>query len=137
MIKEIIHDEKFLSQKAEPATQEDLYLADDLRDTLEVNKEHCVGMAANMIGVNKRVIIYEENHEYFVMFNPEIIKKQGAFETEESCLSLQGYPKKTKRYKSIKVKWLNEKFGVRVKTFTGFTAQIIQHEIDHCNGILI
>lgn len=137
MIKEIIHDEKFLSQKAEPATQEDLYLADDLRDTLEANKEHCVGMAANMIGVNKRVIIYEENHEYFVMFNPEIIKKQGAFETEESCRSLQGYPKKTKRYKSIKVKWLNEKFSVRVKTFTGFTAQIIQHEIDHCNGILI
>ena len=137
MIKEIIHNEKFLSQKAEPATQEDLYLADDLRDTLEANKEHCVGMAANMIGVNKRVIIYEENHEYFVMFNPEIIKKQGAFETEESCLSLQGYPKKTKCYKSIKVKWLNEKFSVRVKTFTGFTAQIIQHEIDHCNGILI
>ncbi len=137
MIKEIIHDEKFLSQKAEPATQEDLNLADDLRDTLEANKEHCVGMAANMIGVNKRVIIYEENHEYFVMFNPEIIKKQGAFETEESCLSLQGYPKKTKRYKSIKVKWLNEKLSVRVKTFTGFTAQIIQHEIDHCNGILI
>ena len=137
MIKEIIHDEAFLSQKAEPATQEDLYLADDLRDTLEANKEHCVGMAANMIGVNKRVIIYEENHEYFVMFNPEIIKKQGAFETEESCLSLQGYPKKAKRYKSIKVKWLNEKFGVRVKTFTDFTAQIIQHEIDHCNGILI
>jgi peptide deformylase len=137
MIKEIIHDEKFLSQKAEPATQEDLYLADDLRDTLEVNKEHCVGMAANMIGVNKRVIIYEENHEYFVMFNPEIIKKQDAFETEESCLSLLGYPKKTKRYKSIKVKWLNESFGVRVKNFTGFTAQIIQHEIDHCDGILI
>ena len=137
MIKEIIHDEKFLSQKAEPATQEDLYLADDLRDTLEANKEKCVGMAANMIGINKRVIIYEENHEYFVMFNPEIIKKQGAFETEESCLSLQGYPKKTKRYKSVKVKWHNEKFSVRVKNFTGFTAQIIQHEIDHCDGILI
>jgi len=94
-------------------------------------------MAANMIGVNKRVIIFEENHEYFVMFNPEIIKKQDVFETEESCLSLLGYPKKTKRYKSIKVKWLNESFSVRVKTFTGFTAQIIQHEVDHCNGMLI
>ena len=137
MIKEIIHDEKFLAEKSELATKDDLYLADDLRDTLEANKEHCVGMAANMIGANKRVIIFEENHEYFVMFNPEIIKKQDAFETEESCLSLLGYPKKTKRYKSIKVKWLNESFGVRVKNFTGFTAQIIQHEIDHCDGILI
>ncbi len=137
MVKEIMHDEAFLSQKAELATKEDLYLADDLRDTLEANKEHCVGMAANMIGVNKRVIIFEDNKEYFVMFNPEIIKKQDAFETEESCLSLQGYPKKTKRYKSIKVKWLNESFSVRVKTFTGFTAQIIQHEVDHCDGILI
>lgn len=137
MIKEIIHDEKFLAQKSELATKDDLYLADDLRDTLEANKERCVGMAANMIGVNKRVIIFEENHEYFVMFNPEIIKKQDAFETEESCLSLLGYPKKTKRYKSIKVKWLNENFSVRVKNFTGFTAQIIQHEIDHCDGILI
>jgi peptide deformylase len=137
MIKEIIHDEAFLSQKAELATQKDLYLAEDLKDTLEANKEHCVGMAANMIGINKRVIIFEEKQEYFVMFNPEIIKKQGAFPTEESCLSLQGYPKKTKRYKSVKVKWLNEEFSVRVKTFTGFTAQIIQHEVDHCDGILI
>ena len=137
MIKEIIHDEKFLAEKSELATKDDLYLADDLRDTLEANKEHCVGMAANMIGANKRVIIFEENNQYFVMFNPEIIKKQGVFETEESCLSLQGYPKKTKRYKSIKVKWLNEEFGVRVKTFTGFAAQIIQHEVDHCDGILI
>ena len=137
MIKGIIHDEKFLAEKSELATKDDLYLADDLKDTLEANKEHCVGMAANMIGVNKRVIIFEENHEYFVMFNPEIIKKQDAFETEESCLSLLGYPKKTKRYKSIKVKWLNESFSVRVKTFTGFAAQIIQHEIDHCDGILI
>ena len=137
MIKEIIHDEKFLAQKSELATKDDLYLADDLRDTLEANKEHCVGMAANMIGVNKRVIIFEDNKECFVMFNPEIIKKQDAFETEESCLSLLGYPKKTKRYKSIKVKWFNENFSVRVKTFTSFAAQIIQHEVDHCNGILI
>ena len=137
MIKDIIHDEKFLAQKAESATKEDLYIADDLRDTLEANKEKCVGMAANMIGVNKRIIIFEEGNQYSVMFNPEIIKKQDAFETEEACLSLQGYPKKTKRYKTIKVRWQNEKFEWRIKTFNGFVAQIIQHELDHCDGILI
>lgn len=137
MIKEIMHDERFLAQKAEIATKDDLYIADDLRDTLKAHRDGCVGMAANMIGVNKRIIIFENNDEYFVMFNPEIIKKQDFFETEESCLSLQGYPKKTKRYKSIKVRWQNEKFEWRIKTFTGWTAQIIQHEIDHCDGILI
>ena len=138
MIKEIMHDEKFLAQKAEIATKEDLYIADDLRDTLLDNKEKCVGMAANMIGINKKIIIFEdENKNYLIMFNPEIIKKQNSFETEESCLSLQGYPKKTKRYKTIKVRWQNEKFEWRIKTFTGWTAQIIQHEIDHCDGILI
>ena len=138
MIKEIMHDEKFLAQKAEIATKEDLYIADDLRDTLLANKEKCVGMAANMIGINKKIIIFEdEDKNYLIMFNPEIIKKQNSFETEESCLSLQGYPKKTKRYKIIKVRWQNEKFEWRIKTFTGWTAQIIQHEIDHCDGILI
>ena len=137
MIKDVIHDETFLSQKAELATKDDLYIADDLRDTLEANKEKCVGMAANMIGINKRIIIFEEGNQYSVMFNPEIIKKQDAFETEEACLSLQGYPKKTKRYKTIKVRWQNEKFEWRIKTFNGFVAQIIQHEIDHCDGILI
>lgn len=137
MIKDIMHDETFLVQKAEPATKEDLYIADDLRDTLESNKEKCVGMAANMIGVNKRIIIFEDDKKYFVMFNPEIIKKRDIFETEESCLSLLGYPKKTKRYKEIKVRWQNEKFEWRIKTFNGFVAQIIQHEIDHCDGILI
>ncbi len=137
MIKDIMHDETFLSQKAEPATKDDLYIADDLKDTLKANKENCVGMAANMIGINKRIIIFEDSNSYSVMFNPEIIKKQDSFETEESCLSLQGYPKKTKRYKSIKVRWQNEKFEWRIKTFTGWTAQIIQHEIDHCDGILI
>ena len=137
MIKDIMHDETFLVQKAEPATKEDLYIADDLRDTLEANKEKCVGMAANMIGVNKRIIIFEDDKKYFVMFNPEIIKKRDVFETEESCLSLLGYPKKTKRYKEIKVRWQNEKFEWRIKTFNGFVAQIIQHEIDHCDGILI
>lgn len=137
MIKEIMHDEAFLAQKAELATKDDLYIADDLRDTLKAHKDGCVGMAANMIGANKRIIIFENNNEYVVMFNPEIIKKQDVFETEESCLSLQGYPKKTKRYKSIKVRWQNEKFEWRIKAFTGWTAQIIQHEIDHCDGILI
>ena len=138
MIKEIMHDEKFLTQKAEIATKEDLYIADDLRDTLLANKDKCVGMAANMIGINKKIIIFEdENKNYLIMFNPEIIKKQNSFETEESCLSLQGYPKKTKRYKIIKVRWQNEKFEWRIKSFTGWTAQIIQHEIDHCDGILI
>ncbi len=137
MIKEIMHDEDFLAQKAEPATKDDLYIADDLRDTLKAHKDGCVGMAANMIGINKRIIIFENNDEYVVMFNPEIIKKQDSFEAEESCLSLQGYPKKTKRYKSIKVRWQNEKFEWRIKTFTGWTAQIIQHEIDHCDGVLI
>jgi len=137
MIKDIMHDETFLAKKAEPATKDDLYIIDDLKDTLKAHKDGCVGMAANMIGINKRVIIFEDNNSYSVMFNPEIIKKQDAFETEESCLSLQGYPKKTKRYKSIKVRWQNEKFEWRIKTFTGWTAQIIQHEIDHCDGILI
>ena len=137
MIKDVIHDETFLSQKAELATKDDLYIADDLEDTLEANKEKCVGMAANMIGINKRIIIFEDNKGYSVMFNPEIIKKQDCFETEETCLSLQGYPKKTKRYNSIKVRWQNEKFEWRIKTFKGWTVQIIQHEIDHCDGILI
>ena len=137
MIKEIMHDEAFLAQKAELATKDDLYIADDLRDTLKAHKDGCVGMAANIIGINKRIIIFENNDEYVVMFNPEIIKKQDVFEAQESCLSLQGYPKKTKRYKSIKVRWQNEKFEWRIKTFTGWTAQIIQHEIDHCDGILI
>ena len=137
MVKEIMHEESFLSQKAEVATKDDLYIADDLRDTLKAHNNGCVGMAANMIGINKKIIIFEMNNDYVVMFNPEIIKKQDSFETEESCLSLQGYPKKTKRYKSIKVRWQNENFEWRIKTFTGWTAQIIQHEIDHCDGILI
>ena len=137
MVKEIMHEESFLSQKAEVATKDDLYIADDLRDTLKAHKNGCVGMAANMIGINKKIIIFEMNNDYVVMFNPEIIKKQDSFETEESCLSLRGYPKKTKRYKSIKVRWQNENFEWRIKTFTGWTAQIIQHEIDHCDSILI
>ena len=137
MIKDIMHDETFLAKKAELATKDDLYIQDDLKDTLEAHKDGCVGMAANMIGINKRIIIFEEGNQYSVMFNPEIIKKQDAFETEEACLSLQGYPKKTKRYKTIKVRWQNEKFEWRIKTFNGFVAQIIQHECDHLEGIII
>ncbi|MDE7242639.1 MAG: peptide deformylase [Oscillospiraceae bacterium] len=136
MVKEIMKDTVFLSQKAEPATQEDMSAATDLLETLEAHKDGCVGMAANMIGINKRIIAFDNEGKYMVMFNPEIIKKSGQYEVEEGCLSLPG-TRKTKRWKSIKVQYQNEKFQVRLKTFTGWTAQIIQHEIDHCQGILI
>lgn len=136
MIREICKDETFLAQKAEIATPEDLPIATDLLETLEHHKQGCVGMAANMIGVNKRIIAFDNDGSYMVMFNPEIIKKSEPYETEERCLSLTGvHP--VKRWKSIKVHYQNEKFQERFKTFTGWTAQIIQHEIDHCEGILI
>ena len=136
MIREICKDEAFLAQKAEPATQDDLQTAADLLETLEYHKDGCVGMAANMIGVNKRIIAFDNEGTYMVMFNPEIIKKTGPYDAEEGCLSLAGI-RPAKRWKSIKVRWQNEKFQERLKTFTGWTAQIIQHEIDHCEGILI
>ena len=136
MIRDIVKDEAFLKQKAEPAIQDDLSVAQDLLDTLTAHKDGCVGMAANMIGVNKRIIAFDNEGSYIVMFNPEIIKKSGPYEAEEGCLSLTGI-RKTKRWKSIKVQYQNEKFQTRFKTFTGWTAQIIQHEIDHCQGILI
>ncbi|MGN1009204.1 MAG: peptide deformylase [Butyricicoccus sp.] len=136
MIQPIMKDERFLAQKAEPATRDDLQTADDLLDTLRANAAGCVGMAANMIGVNKRIIAFDNEGSYMVMFNPEIVKHSGQYEAEEGCLSLPG-TRKTKRYQSIKVKYQNRDFGVRFKTFTGWTAQIIQHEIDHCEGILI
>ena len=136
MIREIMRDEAFLSQKAEPATTEDLSIAQDLLDTLEANKERCVGMAANMIGINKRIIVFDNEGTYMVMFNPEIIKQSGPYQTEEGCLSLDG-TRPTKRWQSIKVRYQNEKFQERFKTFTGWTAQIIQHEVDHCEGIII
>ena len=136
MIKPIMKDPIFLARKSVIATKDDLYIAQDLRDTLEANKDGCVGMAANMIGVLKRVIIFDDNGKASVMFNPEIIKFSESYETEEGCLSLNG-SRKTKRYKSIKVQYQNETFQTRIKTYTGWTAQIIQHEIDHCNGILI
>ena len=136
MIREIMRDKAFLAQKAEPASLEDLPVAQDLLDTLAAHKDGCVGMAANMIGVNKRVIVFDNEGSYMVMFNPEIIKKSGPYEADEGCLSLTGI-RTAKRWKSIKVQYQNEKFQTRFKTFTGWTAQIIQHEIDHCEGILI
>ena len=137
MVKEVVHDPIFLSLKSEPATPEDLQVARDLLDTLAANKEACVGMAANMIGVRKRIIAFDNEGDYMTMFNPEILKMTGPYDTEEGCLSLLGGPRPCKRYQSIKVQWQNEKFQTRIKTFTEWTAQIIQHEIDHCNGILI
>ena len=136
MIREIVRDETFLAQKAEPAMPEDLSVGQDLLDTLEANKERCVGMAANMIGVNKRIIVFDNEGTYMVMFNPEIIKRSDSFQTEEGCLSLDG-TRPAKRWQSIKVRYRNEKFQERFKTFTGWTAQIIQHEVDHCEGIII
>ena len=137
MVKELMHDPIFLSLKSEVATKEDLQIAEDLLDTLTAHKDGCVGMAANMIGVSKRIIAFDNEGAYMVMFNPEIIKKSEPYETEEGCLSLLGGPRKCKRYKTIKVKWQTAEMQTRIKTFTGFPAQIIQHEIDHCDGVLI
>ena len=137
MIREICKDEAFLAQKAEPATADDLTLAQDLLETLAAHKDGRVGMAANMIGVNKRIIAFDNEGSYMAMLNPEIMKASGEYETQESCLSLLGGPRKTKRYQKIKVRYQNERMQVRIKTFEGWTAQIIQHEIDHCNGVLI
>ena len=136
MVREICTDEMFLAQKAQPDTAEDLPTADDLLETLAAHKDGCVGMAANMIGVNKRIIAFDNDGAYMVMFNPEIIKKSGPYEAREGCLSLSD-TRKAKRWKSLKVRWENRNFQVRVKTFTGWTAQIIQHEIDHCEGFII
>lgn len=137
MVKEVVHDPILLAAKSQPATLEDLQVAKDLLDTLVANKETCVGMAANMIGVRKRIIVFDNEGTYMTMFNPEIVKADGIYDTQEGCLSLLGGPRPCKRYQTIKVQWQNEKFQTRIKTFTGWPAQIIQHEIDHCNGILI
>ena len=136
MTREIMHDTWFLSQKSEKATKEDAQIAQDLLDTLKANEEGCVGMAANMIGVLKRIIAVEAEDGYLVLFNPVILKKSGQYEAEEGCPSLEGV-RKTKRYQSIKVQYQTMDGKPRIKTFTGWTAQIIQHEIDHCDGILI
>jgi len=136
MVREICRDEAFLAQRAEIATAADLPAADDLLETLIDHKDECVGMAANMIRVNKRIIAFDNDGEYMLMFNPEIVKKSGLYQAEEGCLSLDG-TRKTKRWKSVKVRYQNRDFQIRFKTFTGFPAQIIQHEIDHCEGIII
>ena len=137
MVKEVVHDPILLAGKSEPATIDDLHLAQDLLDTLMANQDACVGMAANMIGVRKRIIVFDNDGTYMTMFNPEILKAAEPYDAQEGCLSLLGAPRPCKRYRTIKVRWQNEKFQIRIKTFTGWPAQIIQHEIDHCNGILI
>lgn len=136
MVCEICKDTDFLARKSEVATADDLATAQDLLDTLAAHRDGCVGMAANMIGVSKRIIAFDDSGEYRIMFNPVILRQSGVYEAEEGCLSLSGM-RKTKRFQSIKVQWQNERFQTRIKTFTGWTAQIIQHEVDHCNGILI
>ena len=137
MVQEVIHDPMFLALASEPATPADLPVAQDLLDTLIAHREGCVGMAANMIGVRKRIIVFDHNGVYMTMFNPEILKASGPYDAEEGCLSLLGGPRPCRRYQTVKVQWRNEKFQTRIQTFTGWSAQSIQHEIDHCNGILI
>ena len=137
MVRELMHDPIFLGMESELATKEDLQVARDLLDTLSFHKQTCVGMAANMIGIRKRIIAFDNEGTYTVMFNPVILKCTDPYDAQESCLSLLGGPRACKRFKTVKVQWQNEAFQTRIKTFTGWTAQIIQHEIDHCNGILI
>ena len=137
MVKNVVHDPILLAMKSELATKEDLQVARDLMDTLIANKEGCVGMAANMIGVCKRIIVFADGDAYTTMFNPRILKAAEPYDAQEGCLSLLGGPRSCIRYQTIKVQWQNEKFQTRIKTFSGWTAQIIQHEIDHCNGVLI
>lgn len=136
MVKDICKDIILLSRKAQPATPEDLPLARDLLDTLTAHRDTCVGMAANMIGAAKNIIAFADGSDYTVMFNPTILKASDRYEAEEGCLSLSG-TRTARRFRTIKVRWQNEKFQMRTKTYTGWTAQIIQHEMDHCSGILI
>ncbi|MBQ5866870.1 MAG: peptide deformylase [Oscillospiraceae bacterium] len=137
MVRELVHDPILLARVSENAVKEDWAIAQDLLETLIFHKVECVGMAANMIGVCKRIIAFNNEGKYEVMLNPEIVKASGEFETEEGCLSLLGGPRKTKRFQKIKVQYQTLDMKVRLKTYQGFTAQIIQHEIDHCNGVLI
>ena len=137
MVRELMHDPLFLGRKSQTATKEDLTVAQDLLDTLQAHRQTCVGMAANMIGVCKRIIVFDNEGSYMVMLNPVILKGSDLYETEEGCLSLLGGPRKCKRYRRIKVQYQNLDLQTRLKTFAGWPAQIIQHEIDHCNGVLI
>lgn len=136
MIKEIIHDPVRLSIRSVKAEPVDSGIAEDLLDTIKANADRCVGMAANMIGANKRIIVFYEGGDYQIMYNPVIVRRSELYKAEEGCLSLTG-TRETKRYKTIKVEYYNAGFQKRTKTYTGFTAQIIQHEVDHCDGILI
>ena len=137
MVRELVHDPILLARVSEPAAKEDWAIAQDLLETLIFHKVECVGMAANMIGVSKRIIAFNNEGSYEVMLNPEIVKSSGEYDAKEGCLSLLGDPRPTKRFQKIKVQYQTLDMKVRLKTYTGFTAQIIQHEIDHCNGILI
>ena len=136
MIKPIVKDILFLGQKSEEATKNDIVVIDDLIDTLRANLENCVGLAANMIGVKKRILVFTLGNLIVPMINPVILKKEKLYETEESCLSLIGF-RKTKRYEMIEVEYLDRNFKKQKQVFTGFTAQIIQHEMDHFEGIII
>ncbi|WP_455502505.1 peptide deformylase [Gemmiger sp.] len=136
MVRPLMTDVVFLAQNALPATAEDIPVADDLLDTLRAHADGCVGMAANMIGVNKAIIVFDNDGTLCEMFNPVILYRKGLYLTEEGCLSLQGQ-RKTKRHKTIKVQWQDRAMQTHVKNFTGWTAQIIQHEVDHCSGIII
>ena len=137
MVRELIHDPFLLARKSTPATKDDLAVAQDLLDTLLAHRESCVGMAANMIGICVRILVFDNEGTPMTRLTPAILKAEGEYETEEGCLSLLGGPRKTKRFQKIKVRWQTPDFQTRIKTFTGWTAQIIQHEVDHCNGILI
>ncbi len=137
MVKDLIHDPILLARKSAVATAEDLPAARDLLDTLLAHRQTCVGMAGNMIGVLKRIIVFFDGELPVLMLNPELLKAEQPYDTQEGCLSLLGEPRKTRRYRKIKLRWQNEQLQTRIKTFEGWTAQIIQHEIDHCNGILI
>lgn len=137
MVKELVHDPLLLARKSQPASREDMQVVQDLMDTFVAHRETCVGMAANMIGEFRNIIIFDNEDVPMVMLNPEIIRQEGPYTTKEGCLSLLGGPRETVRYQKIKVRYETTEFQVRLKTFTGWTAEIIQHEIDHCRGILI
>ena len=137
MVRELVHDPILLARVSESAVKEDWSIAQDLLETLIFHEKGCVGMAANMIGITKRIIAFNNNGSYEIMLNPQIVKASGEYETKEGCLSLLGEPRPAKRFEKIKVQYQTMDMKVRLKTYTGFTAQIIQHEIDHCNGILI
>ena len=137
MVKELVHDPLLLARKSQPASREDMQVVQDLMDTFAAHRETCVGMAANMIGEFRNIIIFDNEDAPMVMLNPEIIRQEGPYTTKEGCLSLLGGPRETVRYQKIKVQYETTEFQVRLKTFTGWTAEIIQHEIDHCRGVLI